>query len=619
MKEHFQDFGVRKWAGDDLIELQAEPLAALQGLVAPYAPCILQGCEMTPETDGAGVTRYKVSAGLAALKGEDASGNACVKIVRVAEETKLAETVYLYLACESKSRTYADGKNKVITYEYKGKFSNQPVEGALKISKDDGGPRLVDKLGITQKLNAVDGNARDVVVTFAESSSEGNRPELKSGSRLGLLLQQIRQWFDELKDLKALAFKDNVAEIDLEAALSGKVNAKLDWEGGEAKDVVVGFTEAITRSELTTGSKLGVLFGLVKKWCSDLRALAFKDKVALADLDADVKEELKGKVSKEDGKGLSQANFTTEEKLKLDGIANGANKYVHPTGNGNNHIPSGGEGGDFLRWSTDGTAKWEAGDYASRTDSRLTDSRPPKGTAGGDLTGDYPNPSIKSSVILKGTPTAPTPDVSDNSTRIATTSHVHSYASPLVHRHAELTGIPDTRNVVETPDSYNGGFHVKGAKNRSVYGVNSWYSRDYVQVLGCRGGYGFSDGAAHEFALTDNGSIQHRYERSNGVWSTWEPLAHVADIAWGTLKNKPSVFTPASHSHSEYSPKGHGHPEASTSGAGFLSAKDKKKLDGIGDDGIQIITDKGRLRLIWKNNFVPGGADYYIDLTGSKL
>ena len=591
MKEHFQDFGVRKWAGDDLIELQAEPLAALQGLVAPYAPCILQGCEMTPETGGAGVTRYKVSAGLAALKDVDAAGNACVKIVRVAEETKLAETVYLYLACESKSRTYADGKNKVITYEYKGKFSNQPVEGALTISKDDGGPRLVDTLGITRKLNIVGGNARDVLVGFTEADT---RSELTTGSKLGVLFGLVKKW---CSDLRALAFKDKVAESDLEAALSGKVNAKLDWEGGEAKDVVVTFTEDVGKDapeDLQSGLTLGLLISGIKK-CLGM------------------------KVEKKDGYGLSKNDFSDKWMEKLNGIANDANKYVHPTGNGNNHIPSGGEGGDFLRWSTDGTAKWEAGDYASRTDSRLTDSRPPKGTAGGDLTGDYPNPSIKSSVILKGTPTAPTPDVSDNSTRIATTSHVHSYASPLVHRHAELTGIPDTRNVVETPDSYNGGFHVKGAKNRSVYGVNSWYSRDYVQVLGCRGGYGFSDGAAHEFALTDNGSIQHRYERSNGVWSTWEPLAHVADIAWGTLKNKPSVFTPASHSHSEYSPKGHGHPEASTSGAGFLSAKDKKKLDGIGDDGIQIITDKGRLRLIWKNNFVPGGADYYIDLTGSKL
>ena len=36
------------------------------------------------------------------------------------------------------------------------------------------------------------------------------------------------------------------------------------------------------------------------------------------------------KVDKEAGKGLSEANFTNEEKEKLEGIAAGANNYTHP-------------------------------------------------------------------------------------------------------------------------------------------------------------------------------------------------------------------------------------------------------------------------------------------------
>lgn len=40
---------------------------------------------------------------------------------------------------------------------------------------------------------------------------------------------------------------------------------------------------------------------------------------------------LSGYVEKEDGKGLSDENFTAAYKDKLDGIAAGANKYVHPT------------------------------------------------------------------------------------------------------------------------------------------------------------------------------------------------------------------------------------------------------------------------------------------------
>ena len=36
-------------------------------------------------------------------------------------------------------------------------------------------------------------------------------------------------------------------------------------------------------------------------------------------------------VAQETGKGLSTNDYTTAEKTKLSGIAEGANKYVHPS------------------------------------------------------------------------------------------------------------------------------------------------------------------------------------------------------------------------------------------------------------------------------------------------
>lgn len=54
--------------------------------------------------------------------------------------------------------------------------------------------------------------------------------------------------------------------------------------------------------------------------------------------------------------GLMSAN----DKKKLDGVEEGANKYVHPTSPGHKHIPSGGSSGQILRWSADGTAVWGA-------------------------------------------------------------------------------------------------------------------------------------------------------------------------------------------------------------------------------------------------------------------
>lgn len=52
--------------------------------------------------------------------------------------------------------------------------------------------------------------------------------------------------------------------------------------------------------------------------------------------------------------GLMSSTMVT----KLNGIADGANKYSHPTTSGNKHIPSGGASGQILRWSADGTAVW---------------------------------------------------------------------------------------------------------------------------------------------------------------------------------------------------------------------------------------------------------------------
>jgi hypothetical protein len=63
--------------------------------------------------------------------------------------------------------------------------------------------------------------------------------------------------------------------------------------------------------------------------------------------------------SVQDGE-LSQNNFTNADHSKLDGIAASANNYAHPSGAGNNHVPTGGSSGQFLKYSSSGVAVWAA-------------------------------------------------------------------------------------------------------------------------------------------------------------------------------------------------------------------------------------------------------------------
>jgi hypothetical protein len=91
--------------------------------------------------------------------------------------------------------------------------------------------------------------------------------------------------------------------------------------------------------------------------------------------------------------------MTSTDKTKLDGIAEGANKYVHPTTSGNKHVPSGGSSGKFLGWSSDGTAAWV---NSPNTDTKVIQSSSTtssyRGILMGENTNANPNSGINSSV-----------------------------------------------------------------------------------------------------------------------------------------------------------------------------------------------------------------------------
>ena len=166
-----------------------------------------------------------------------------------------------------------------------------------------------------------------------------------------------------IKGLAALAFKAKVSQSDLDEALAAILDGKadkattLDGYGitnAYTKDEInakisavykpagaVAFAELPSLSESILGNVYNVtdaftttanfVEGAGNKYPKGTNVVvvkvgdAYKYDVLAGFVD------LSGYVEKEAGKGLSDENFTAALKDKLDGIAAGANKYVHPT------------------------------------------------------------------------------------------------------------------------------------------------------------------------------------------------------------------------------------------------------------------------------------------------
>ena len=94
-------------------------------------------------------------------------------------------------------------------------------------------------------------------------------------------------------------------------------------------DVAAAIEQAKTYTDTTVDEKIKALIDNAPQELDTLKELADelqKNEGLMETLQAAIGN----KVDKEDGKQLSDENYTSAEKTKLSGIADGANNYVHP-------------------------------------------------------------------------------------------------------------------------------------------------------------------------------------------------------------------------------------------------------------------------------------------------
>lgn len=141
MKRHTQQPGIRQWAGEDLLELQSEPLKALDGFFEEYGPCVIKGCHLTDNGD----STYNLSPGLVALAGTDAAGATTFKVVPFAGIDAMPLPIYLTLIHSVVERPYINGQVKPIAYDYRAGISAiRPDSGEYLELSTDSIPRFVD-------------------------------------------------------------------------------------------------------------------------------------------------------------------------------------------------------------------------------------------------------------------------------------------------------------------------------------------------------------------------------------------------------------------------------------------------------------------------------------------
>ena len=211
------------------------------------------------------------SASLAATSASDASASS-----KLAEQSKQeAQSASTDASASAqKAQQYAVGKNDSAKYYYEqAKAISEGFTGAL---------RPMGTITFSQLPSISDATAGDMYNISDEfittiDFKEGDGRTQSAGTNV---YKTVDGYWDCLagtpvtgiKGAKETTFRRG--NVNITASDVGAVA-----DDGDASNTTVAFTESTARANISTGEKLSVLFGKVKKWFSDLKPHAFKDTV----------------------------------------------------------------------------------------------------------------------------------------------------------------------------------------------------------------------------------------------------------------------------------------------------------------------------------------------------
>lgn len=137
MREQILETGVKRWHGTDFVDLQSEPLTAIQKMLEPFGNCIINGVTFTNNP----WTMQECYIGCM-----HADGYKIVKVPQIVFGNNQPPPFYLYVVKTVENKLYDNGQTKASVNVYTGAYTlTQPATGFfVKVNGLSGGIRFKD-------------------------------------------------------------------------------------------------------------------------------------------------------------------------------------------------------------------------------------------------------------------------------------------------------------------------------------------------------------------------------------------------------------------------------------------------------------------------------------------